>query len=149
AYVVRVSPNGTTLYVSTASSGLQRYRTSDLGSIGTIVTNGQGNGMAFNQDGSLLYQSSFAGQTVQAVTTATGVISRTYAVGPQPQGIAVSLDGTELWVADEAAGVQVYDIASAGLLKTITGTTGAFGIGLTPDGVQLYVTFPTGGQIKI
>jgi YVTN family beta-propeller protein len=67
-------------------------------------------------------------------------------VGGEPQGIAVSRDGTELYVADESGTghVNVYDIVGDTLESSIpSGATssagGPFDLVMSPDGATVYV----------
>src|SRR5207244_11677892 len=58
-------------------------------------------GLTFNRDGTLLYAGSRAAGTVIEYSVTANLLLRTIPVGAQPQGVAVSPDGTELYVADE------------------------------------------------
>ena len=67
-------------------------------------------------------------------------------VGGEPQGVAVSLDGTELFVADESFNgqINVYNlIANVQEASIPSGATsslgGPFGLAISPDGAAVYV----------
>jgi YVTN family beta-propeller protein len=73
-------------------------------------------------------------------------VARVFVVGGEPQGIAVSLNGTELYVADEAGTghIDVYDLVGETLESSIpSGATsslgGPFGLAMSPDGAMVYV----------
>jgi len=65
---------------------------------------------------------------------------RRFAVGQRPQGLAVSPDGAELYIADEREqAVKIWDLRS-GTLRTSVALEGpAWDLQLTPDSTQLYV----------
>jgi DNA-binding beta-propeller fold protein YncE len=67
-------------------------------------------------------------------------------VGGEPQGIAVSNDGAELYVADESGtgDIDIYDLAGATLEESLPsgatrGSGGPFGLAMSPDGARVYV----------
>jgi hypothetical protein len=84
--------------------------------------------------------SSFNGAKVLEVDEGTQSVVRTLPVGGQPQGLAISPDGSELYVADELGRLVIWDLNTNTLKQEIVVPPGAFGLSLTPDGVQIYVT---------
>ena len=84
--------------------------------------------------------SSFNGAKVLEVDEATQSVVRTLPVGGQPQGLAISPDGSELYVADELGRLVIWDLNTNTLKQEIVVPPGAFGLSLTPDGVQIYLT---------
>jgi len=83
-----------------------------------------------------------------AVNTQTNAVTRTYTPGGMPQRLAVSPDGSELYVANEASGLNVINVASGQITSVSFGTAG-YGVGMTPDGAQLYVMLPDAGEVRI
>ena len=148
-FYVIYSPDGSRFYVGTASSGVKVFNASTLALDTTIAAGNANNGMAFNADATKLYVSSNAANAVSEINTANNTIIRPIAMGGNPQEVAVSQDGTELWVADETDGVEIYTLPSGAYSATVPGTAGAWGLRLTPDGMQLYATLPQLGTIKI
>jgi YVTN family beta-propeller protein len=65
-----------------------------------------------------------------------------------PQRLAVSPDGSELYVANETSGLDVVNVASGAVSSTSFGTA-AYGLGLTPDGGHLYVLLPASGELRV
>jgi DNA-binding beta-propeller fold protein YncE len=99
----------------------------------------------------MLYASSFTTGTVSEIDLASKSVARTFFVGGEPQGIAVSLDGAELYVADESGmgDIDIYDLAGATLAASVpSGATassgGPFGLAMSPDGATVYVGVITG-----
>ena len=70
---------------------------------------------------------------------------RRFATGQRPQGLAVSPDGAELYVADEREHeVKIWDLKS-GTLRTSVALAGpAWDLQLTPDSTQIYVSLLDG-----
>ena len=65
------------------------------------------------------------------------------------QGIAVSLDGTRLFVANEGGALQVLDATTLVRRTSVAAANGAFALGLTRDGSQLYVAQSTQQQVTV
>ena len=65
---------------------------------------------------------------------------RRFAVGQRPQGLAVSPDGRELYIADEREHVvKIWDLRRGTLLTGVALDGPAWDLQLTPDSTQLYV----------
>jgi DNA-binding beta-propeller fold protein YncE len=116
------------------------------GSIGLEVANSRANHLALNAAGTLLYASSFTTGTVSEIDLASKSVARIFIVGGEPQGIALSPSGSELYVADESGkgAIEIYDLAGDTLETTIpSGATsslgGPFGLAMSPDGATVYV----------
>jgi DNA-binding beta-propeller fold protein YncE len=65
-----------------------------------------------------------------------------------PQRLAVAPDGSELYVANEVSGLDVVNVSSGAVTSISFGTPG-YGLGLTPDGTQLYVLLPEAGEVRV
>jgi YVTN family beta-propeller protein len=96
----------------------------------------------------VLYVSSRDAGTVVAIDPQTNAVTRTYHLGGAPQRLAVSPDGGELYVANEAHGLDVVNVATGTVTSVGFGTAG-YGLGLTPDGAQLYVLLPDAGEVRV
>jgi DNA-binding beta-propeller fold protein YncE len=116
------------------------------GSIDLGVVESRANHLALNSAGTLLYASSFTTGTISEIDVASKSVVRIFVVGGEPQGIAVALDGTELYVADESGtgAIEIYDLVGESLVSSIpSGATsslgGPFGLAMSPDGAMVYV----------
>jgi DNA-binding beta-propeller fold protein YncE len=78
----------------------------------------------------------------------TNTITRTYPIGGAPQRLALAPDGSVLYVANEAHGLDIVDVVSGIVTQLGFGTAG-YGLGMTPDGAQLYVLLPDAGEVRI
>jgi DNA-binding beta-propeller fold protein YncE len=143
------APDSQTAYLGTRDGRVLEFDVASsnvTGSIDLGVPKSRANHLALNTTGTLLYASSFTTGTVSEIDLASKLVVRQLIVGGEPQGIAVSLDGTELYVADESGTghINVYDIVGDALESSIpSGATssagGPFGLAMSPDGVTVYV----------
>jgi DNA-binding beta-propeller fold protein YncE len=107
------------------------------------------NGFAVHPDGRILYVSSFVGGTVSEIDMFTGDVLRTFTPFGTPQEMALNRKGTRLYVANEAGWLDEFDLGSGQLTNRITLQAGAFGVGVTPDDGQAYLTLPGAGLIQV
>ena len=61
----------------------------------------------------------------------------------------MSPDGTRLYVANELGWVLVWDVLTNAAVDSVALAGGPFGLAMTPDGAQLYVTLPTTTSPKV
>jgi YVTN family beta-propeller protein len=115
-------------------------------SIDLEVAKSRVNHLALNPAGTLLYASSFTTGTVSEIDVTSRSVSRLLIVGGEPQGVAVSSSGSELYVANESGNgrIDVYDIVADVHETSIpSGATsslgGPFGVAISPDGTEVYV----------
>jgi DNA-binding beta-propeller fold protein YncE len=154
AFSAVTAPNSQTAYLGTNDGRVLEFdvaSSSVTGSIDLTVSNSRANHLALNPAGTLLYVSSFTTGTISEMDLASKSVVRTFVVGGEPQGIAVSLDGAELYVADESGtgSIDIYDLAGATLVDSLpSGATsssgGPFGLAMSPDGATVYVGVITG-----
>ena len=152
-FEVRAHPDGSRIYAASDNGNIYVFNATTYQLMATIAVGGTvTNFMAFDPDGERIYTSQFAGGTVKAISTASNSVTRTYALdGGRLQGIAVAPNGKEFYVADEgcaAAGswgfVRVVDIDSGAQDEVPVGG-GAWGLALSPDNKQIYVSLSQGG----
>jgi len=106
-------------------------------------------GLAFAAGTGLLYASSEAAASVMIIDPVTLTVRRTFPVAVSPEGIAVSSDGSKVFIASNVTGLEVLD-TSTGVRTQVPGVgAGAEDVALTPDGRQLYVTTPVAGLVQV
>jgi WD40 repeat protein len=97
-----------------------------------------------------MYASSFGGALHPAVVVEIDLATETMRALPvpaaKPQGVAVSPDGTQLFVADENGPMQVWDLAANKSAGSIQAAQSGFGVTLSPDGHTLY---QVGGRVLV
>ena len=143
-----VSPDGARVYATAANGTLYVIDAATRSVVATLNVGAAANGLAFSPDAKTLYVSSRDAGVVSAVNTATNAITRSFLVGGMPQRLAVSPDGSELYVANEVSGLNVVTVAT-GAVEFVSFGTAAYGLGITPDGVQLYVLLPDAGVVAV
>jgi YVTN family beta-propeller protein len=158
---VRVSPDGRQLFVATGVSTLLVVDIATLAVVRTIELGFSPNGFAIHPDGRRLYVSGFVGLTgfvdgmVSEIDMVTGSVLRTFTVGDTPQEMALDRLGTRLYVANEGplggGGGYLTEIAlRTGLPSApIALEGGGFGVGITPDDAEAYVSIPSAGLVQI
>lgn len=144
-YVSLVAPGDSILYVTSNSGWVYGIRLA-TGAIRDSIP-GLANGLAARD--TLLYVSVLDGRVVEYnLRTLTG--GRTFAAGGRPQGIAISSNGAELYLADESGGLQFWSLASGARLATLPLSSGGpFGIAQQPVTGLLFVTGTFGGTVYI
>ncbi len=140
-------PSASRLYVATAAGTLEVLDVAGGASVASVPLAGAGSGLAVAPDGAYLWVSSQAAATLQEVATEEAAVVRTIATRGAPQDVLVTADGARLLVANEGGWVEAIDLAT--LASTEIAVPGAFGLALTPDGTQLWVTQASLGRITI
>jgi YVTN family beta-propeller protein len=144
-----VAPDGTRLYVTTASGTLHVIDTGSNQVLTTIPVGAAANGLAFDADADVLYVSSRDANTVTAIDAASNTVLRTYAVSGMPQRLALAPGGATLYVANETVGLDELDPATGGRVSVPAVSPGAVGLAISPDGVQLFVANPPAGRLTV
>lgn len=143
-----VSPNGARVYATTAGGHVRVISAATNTVVDSMVVGSAANGVAFSPDGATVYVSSRDAGTITAFRTSDDGFITSYAVGGRPQRIAVSPDGATLYAANEDQGLDVVTLSN-GTVTTVSGLTTGYGLGITPDGAQLWVTSPGEGRVYI
>jgi YVTN family beta-propeller protein len=103
-----------------------------------------------------LYVTNVNDNTVSVIDTATNtVVGLPIAVGSGPIGVAVTPDGTKVYVANNgSANVSVIhtatkDPASKSVVKTVPVGNFPTGVAVTPDGTKVYVANMTDNTVSV
>ena len=144
---LRLSPDESRLYVTTSAGRLEVLDAASGTIVASVALAGVGSGLAVAPDGSSLWVSSQVAATIQEISAATLAVVRTLAAPGAPQDALVTADGARLFVANEGGWVEAIDVATLG--RTEIAVPGAFGLALTPDGTQLWVTQASLGRITM
>ena len=102
--------------------------------------------MAVSPDSAILYVTQRDAGTVLVIDTATNDVIDTITVGGAPALVAISPDGTTLYVgmgADSMTDtVAVIDTATNTVITTVSVGAPAGLVWVSPDGTRVYVTTP-------
>lgn len=143
-----VAPDGGRVFATTAGGEVYVIATATNTVVDSLRVGSAPNGVAFSPGGQVVYISSRDGGTVSAFSAATLQPVAAYYVGGRPQRIVISPDGRTLYVANEDQGLDVVDL-STGSVATVPDLNAGYGLGMTPDGAELWVTSPGEGRIYI
>jgi DNA-binding beta-propeller fold protein YncE len=152
---VTANPAGTRVYVSSNDDGVHVYDAaklvSDPGAAFLVRISAclDPNGFAWSPNATTLYASCQSDGQIAEINVATNTVTRLLPVGGQPQDIVVSPSGTELYVANQASGLQIWNLATNSELTRIVIQAGAFGLAMTRDTEQLWVAETLGGRVLI
>ena len=145
AYRLALSPNERRLYVTSTDGRLYVFNTATR-SVGTSkLLGGSLQGLAIDHTGAGLYVSSTAGD-VWRLERGTLRSLRQTTLGCAAQDIALSGDDRELYVACEKGNVVVLNARTLEQIDVLQ-VGPAFGLAVTPDGEQLYVSSPSDGSV--
>jgi len=137
------------VYLTTASGQLVVVDAVSRAILARLSVGAAANGLALDQSAGVLYVSSRDAATVTSVDIRTNTILRTYPVGGGAQRVALSPDGTTLYIAAEAVGAQTLNVATGAVGSIVGVHQRAVGLALSPDGKKLYVTNPPQGELQI
>ena len=147
--VVRVTLDGSQLFIATASTTVYIVDTQSLQITGSVEVGFLPNAFAVHPDGRIIYVSSAFGGSASEIDRITGIVLRTFNVGGVPQDMAVTRDGKRLYVGNESGYLSEINLLTGQVAATIPLAGGAFGIGVTPDDGQAYVGIPNAGVVQI
>ena len=146
---VRVSPDGSRLFVATTTTTVYIVDTQTRQVVGSVEVGFLPNAFAVHPDERIMYVSAAFGGTVTEIDMFTGMVLRTFTVGGLPQDMAVSRKGEHLYVGNEAGYLNEIHLPSGQVLPNIPLAGGAFGIGVTPDDREAYVSLAQNGTVQI
>jgi YVTN family beta-propeller protein len=150
-FVVAVSPNGSTVYCTDNEGRLYAVDAGPGALRRTVTLTGTSNGLVFHPNSSRAFATiQFRGEIAE-ITTNSDQVARVLNVGGGVvQGIAISADGSELYVGDEVGGeLRVISVASGSVIAIVDLAGGAFDVKLSPDDAQLYVSLPSSGAVQV
>jgi DNA-binding beta-propeller fold protein YncE len=122
----------------------------DAGTIeSAIPTNARASHMiAVPADKKLGYTANIVDNNVSEVDLVAGRFVRTFAVPPRPEGIAVTPDGSEVWVGSNQTGaVTVISTKSGQTTHTINGAAFPYRLGASPDGSTMAIVDATANKV--
>jgi YVTN family beta-propeller protein len=150
AFEVIPNAEDTRLYVVTNSNNLYEIDRASGSVLRSIPIPGTGQSLAFHPNGYLLYVSTFTGGRALEVDTRSMTIVRTFVTGAKAQDVVVSADGTELFVADQdLQKVDVFNLSNGTKITSIPVGGHAWGMAITPDQSQLYVSLLFQGEVAV
>ena len=147
AYRLALSPNERRLYVTSTDGRLYVFNPATRTVATSKALGGSLQGLAIDHAGARLYVSSTAGDVWQLERGTLRSLRQTH-LDCAAQDIALSDDDRELYVACEKGNVVILDPRTLEQLDVLP-VGPAFGLAVTPDGEQLYVSSPSDGDVAI
>jgi uncharacterized repeat protein (TIGR01451 family) len=140
AYDIAFAPNGARAYaVNFTTNNIAAIDTGTIGVVGNTAVTGPVRAEV-GPDSDRLYVTT-TNDSVVVIDTATLGILATIPVGSSPSGLAVSPNGTRVYVANRNSNsVSVIDTSSNTVVATLNVGTFPVEVALSPNGKRLYVT---------
>jgi YVTN family beta-propeller protein len=153
---VAIAPDGVTGYATVSTGQLLVIDLAAQAQVASIEVGGYPNGLILDNAGHL-YVSSVHDGAVRVIDTARRSVSRTIPVPGVAQDLALSPDGSTLYVADESGidgdddlgRIHVIETATGKLLEPLRVAGSPFALGLSPDGNHLYCSASAQGIVSI
>ena len=95
-----------------------------------------------------VYVSNNGDNTVSEIDPSTNTVVATIHVGSGPEGVAVTPDGTRLYVAHDGGAVWVIDTSNNSVVTKVAVGGDPYGVTITPDGTRVYVTEDNGAAVS-
>ena len=105
-------------------------------------------GVAVRPDGLRAYVASFFSSSVSVINTSTNEVVATVAVGDYPQWVAVSADGSRVYVASGDGSVSVIN-TTTNTSALVGSVDSPAGVAVSPDGSRLYVANSSSDSVSV
>jgi YVTN family beta-propeller protein len=147
-YPMAVSGDGLSIFVATNNNVLYKFDLVTKALQGSVALPATAHHVTMNPGRSRLYVATRDGGTVMEIDPATMAVLRTFVLGGRTQGLVVTADSAELWVANEFGNIQVWNLQT-GTLAVVVGVSGAFGLARSNDNSTLFATVPGTGRVAV
>jgi YVTN family beta-propeller protein len=148
AFVTRTSPNGSRLYIGSAIGKVYVYEFAgqlvDSVTVGDVPQH-----LAFSPDGTRLYVSMRDVGRVVEVNLSTHAITRSFVSTYGVQEAVVAPDGSELYVANQAGWLEIWNLVTGAQTRQIPLGNGPWAMTLSPDGSKLYIGILFDGEVAV
>jgi YVTN family beta-propeller protein len=140
-----ITPDGKYLYVANFYSNTVSVIDTAVNKVSATIALSPGFGnsgisLAITPDGSSLFVLEYNNSTIAVISTSTNTVLTTFSGGTGlGTGLAITQDGTQLYVANLSGTVSIIDVATYAIENTLTVGSQTFAIGISPDGTFAYV----------
>jgi DNA-binding beta-propeller fold protein YncE len=144
-----MSPSGHTLFVATNADRLWALNLQNGRVIGSVALPATSHHLALHPAGDRLYVATRTAGSVLEIDVHRLKVLRTFAIGGWTQGLAISPDGTMLYVANEQRAFEAIRLGTGKLVARIEPERGAVGLALSPDHRLLYTAHTRDGRVGV
>jgi YVTN family beta-propeller protein len=148
-FALALSPDGTTLLVTTNANSLFKFDIATKAVLGSIALPATSHHIIMDPKGKYLYVATRDGGTVMEVDWQAMTVNRTFALGGRPQDMAFSPDGEELYVANELSNVLHVIKRAGGTITNVPLAGGGEGLAVGNNGAHLYVGLVFSGAVQV
>ena len=148
---VTISPNGKYAYITNQNDNTVSVISTATNTVVSTfaVHNFSPTGIAISLDGSKAYVADDNSNLLSVTDLSTGNLITTVGVGGYPLGVAISPDGSTVYVTNSSNSVSVVKTATNSVLTTILVSKGPYGVVISPDGNTLYVTNYSANTVSV
>lgn len=148
-FPIVLARNGRILYFTTNEDRLYALCLGKQRIVASLPLPATSHHLALHPTETRLYVSTRAGGTVIEVDTVRHQVTRTFELGGQTQGLAVSRDGMSLYVANEHHGLDVVCLPTGLRIGPVNPGAPAIGLTLSPDEQEIYVGLVSSGAVAV
>lgn len=145
---VAISHDNARLFVTTDVNRLYKIDLSTKALVDSLDLPATSHHLLTHPNDALVYVATRDGGTVLEVNQLTMAVVRTFSLGGRPQGMALSTNGAELYVANEVSNVLHIITLSSGAVTNVPLAGGGEGMALGSDG-KLYIGEVFAGLIEV
>lgn len=150
ALPVAITADDNTLFVTTNVNRLYKIALANDSIVDSLSLPATSHHLLMHPNDTFLYVATRDGGSVLEVDWHTMTVARTFTLGGTTQGMAISLDRQELYVADETLNVlRIVNLASGSAATPVPLDGGGEGLALSADGTRLYVGLVFAGKVQV
>jgi YVTN family beta-propeller protein len=145
---IAITHAGGTLFVTTDVNRLYKIDVSAKAVVDSIALPATSHHLLVHPNDTLVYVATRDGGSVLEINQLTMTVVRTFPLGGRPQGMAISANRSELYVANELSNVLHVITLSSGAMTNVPLSGGGEGMSLGADG-KLYVGEVFSGLVQV
>jgi len=146
---VAITPNGWSVYVASGGSNSITIIDTEHNTISRTISTEAPRDLAMSPNKKLAYVTSYR-DNVTIIDTVLNKVKAIIPVGANPEGIALSPDGTRAYVANSGSdSVSVVDTVSNKVIANVAVGDSPRYVAVTPDGERVYVTNTSSGTVSV
>lgn len=147
-FALAINPGGTHLFVTTNVDAVWKIDLATNAIVGSLPLPATSHHILADPNDQILYVATRDGGTVLEVDWQSMTVLRTFSFGGRTQGLAISQDRSQLFVANELSNeLHFVDLASGSFTSTAL-ASGGEGLTLSADGSTIWVGLVFSGQVQ-